>query len=176
MLNFRRKTEAQWSQIKINSYLYGFQIQPGTRWLPGLTETLIREYETRLGFTFPDDVRTFLRHANGTDLPTLDVHGNCGEAYCPGTGVYSYPRDIRQVLGRIKIATDSRPEIALVLKDNGFDLPDDANLLPIYAHRYVVCGPDPEMSAVVSIMETDAIVYGDDLSDYLQAEFLHRNQ
>jgi hypothetical protein len=55
-----------------------------------------------------------------------------------------------------------------------------SRLVPIYAHRFVVCGPDPESSVVLSIVINgtpdspvpDAIVYGYSLESYLRSEFL----
>jgi hypothetical protein len=62
----------------------------------------------------------------------------------------------------------------------GRSIPAGSRLVPIYAHRFVVCGLDPESSVVLSIVINgtldspipDAIVYGQSLESYLRSEFL----
>lgn len=44
-------------------------------------------------------------------------------------------------------------------------------LVPIYGHRYMLAAPAPYASAVLSVMQTDVIYYGDDLVDYVAHEF-----
>ncbi len=43
-------------------------------------------------------------------------------------------------------------------------------LIPIYSHRYLISGSNS--SIVISIHQTDMIVYGENLAIYLQYEFL----
>jgi len=47
-------------------------------------------------------------------------------------------------------------------------------LVPIYGHRYIVCTSNLNSSIVLSIVliDTDAIVYGNSLREYLHKEFL----
>ena len=57
------------------------------------------------------------------------------------------------------------------LSEEGFQLGEEAKLLPIFAHRYVVCSPEAPSCAVLSIWDSsDAIVYGQSLPEYLQRE------
>lgn len=44
-------------------------------------------------------------------------------------------------------------------------------LVPIYSHRYLPAAPTAEPTPVFSVSQSDVIVYGDDLSDYLAHEF-----
>lgn len=171
---FKRATEAKWSQQSMDPSVYGFQFQRGTRWNPGLADDKIAECEHDLGVRFPDDFRVFLRALNGTDLPTLNIYGNCGEPQRTSVGVYSYPRDLGTVKERIDNVRESWDEIVMDLAEQGFDLPADAELVPIYAHRYVVCTSNLDCSVVLSIVvrSTDAIVYGKSLEEYLEREFL----
>jgi len=121
-------------------------------------------------------MRRLLRHINGTDQPTLNVYGNCGQAFRTSPGVYSCPRDFDHIMSCIEGVASDRLEIAAILRAEGFDLQDAAALLPFYFHRFVVCGADRESSTVLSIMGTDAIVYAEDLRWYLQSEFLRSGQ
>jgi hypothetical protein len=169
----RRATEAKWSENPINPTLYGFQFQRGTRWNPGLSDELIAAYQDVLGVRFPRDFHVFLRAMNGTDLPTLNVYGYCGEPLRESVGVYSYPRDLQLVQHLMSEVQTHRQTLTTTTAEEGFDLPLAANLVPIYGHRYVVCTSDLDSSVVLSIHgNDDAIVYGKSLQEYLEREFL----
>ena len=171
---FKVATEAEWSRSSINPGIYGFQLLPGTRWNPGLSEAAIREYEEVLDARFPNDFRVFLRFMNGTDRETLNVYGSSGEPSRRSVGVYSYPRDIEIVRGEIEHIAPHLDEICADLASEGCNIPPGCRLVPVYGHRFVVCGPDPESSVVLSIVvnSVDAIVYGHSLESYLRNEFL----
>ena len=174
LAEFKGATEERWSQRSINPTILGFQFQLGTRWNPGLSADKVDEYETVLGVQFPRDFRDFLGATNGTDLPTLNLYASCGEPPRTSVGVYSYPRDLNIVKQRIEDVRESRDEIATDLREQGFDLPAEADLVPIDGHRYVVCTSDLNSSVVLSILvhSTDAIVYANSLQEYLERDFL----
>lgn len=174
LAELKRTTEAKWCEQTLNPNLVGFQFQRGTRWKPGLPEKTIAEYENYLSIRFPNDFRAFLRVMNGTDLPTLNIYGSCGETPRESIGVYSYPRDIKIVEQRIEDIHTWRPELERTMAEQSFQLRSDAALMPIYIHRYVVCGSDLGESPVLSIHgATDAIVYGHSLGEYLEKEFVN---
>jgi len=172
LIEFKRQTEAHWQEKGINPAIYGFQFQHGTRWNKGLTANEIASYELALGVKFPRDFKHMLRFMNGTDLPTVNVYGSSGEPQRESVGVYSYPRDLSIVQDKIRETDKDRSEIETVLREQGFNLEPTDSLVPIYAHRYIICGLDIYKSVVLSIMGTDAIIYGDSLRTYLQNEFL----
>jgi hypothetical protein len=176
LAEFKRTTEAKWNDKAIDPAIYGFQFQRGTRWNPGLPEERIAEYENVLGVRFPHDFKTFLRAMNGTDLPTLNIYGYCGEPPRQSVGVYSYPRDIEVIKERIEDLRESRAELTTTLAEQGFDLPMEANLVPIFIHRYIVCGSNLTSSAVLSVFDgSDAIVYGNTLRECLEIDFLRES-
>jgi hypothetical protein len=43
---FLSGTEKKWSNHKINNGIYGFQFQPGTKWIPGLSQKEIDAYQS----------------------------------------------------------------------------------------------------------------------------------
>jgi len=171
---FRRECEARWSEKALRPEIYGFQIQRGTRWNNGLSESDITVYERTLGFLFPSDFKAMLREINGTDLPTVNIYGSSGRPTASSVGVYSFPKDLEHINRRIEDVRQYRTQIAADLAEQNFDLPESANLLPIYKHRYVLCTSAANSSIVLSIMaaEPDAIVYADSLQEYLEKEFL----
>lgn len=174
--SFRVATEEHWRETQIRDQIWGFQIQPGTRWNPGLSNEEISEYELAIDVHFSTEFRAYLQEMNGTGKPSLDVRGGSAEIHRLRPGFYSYPRDIELLRGLISAANEDRAQLAVTLfEEQGFILRDDAKLIPIYAHRYVVCTPDSDSSPVLSIWDsTDAIVYGNNLKEYLQKEIFPR--
>ena len=174
LAEFKRATETKWASLSIDPNIYGFQFQRGTRWLPGLSSEEIAVYRNVVGAQFPDDLSTFLREMNGTDVPTVNVYGSSGEPQRQSVGVYSYPRDLDFVKDQIGIVEEHREAIVSDLAIQGFNLGKNSTLIPIYSHRYVVSTQDPSTSAVLSIVVNgvEATVYGDSLREYLVKEFL----
>jgi hypothetical protein len=174
LAEFKRTTEQKWGQQSFDPTLYGFQFQRSTRWMPGLSDNEIADYEDVLGTKFPHDFRTFLRAMNGTDLPTLNVYGSGGLVPRQSPGFYSYSRDVEVVKHLIEVVQENRDDIALDLASQGFHLPAQASLVPICGHRYVVCTRKLNTSAVLSVVvyDIDAIVYANSLQEYLRKDFL----
>jgi hypothetical protein len=86
--------------------------------------------------------------------------------------VYVYPRDLELVREEIGYAEEDRRWWEHELVDSGVALKPTDKLVAFCGHRFVVCSEDPTASLVLSIHQTDAIVYGDSLFEYLQNEFL----
>ncbi len=169
---FLRETEKKWADRKINNGTYGFQFQPGTKWIPGLSQEQINAYQSTLEIRFPKDLVTFLQYANGTDLQTINVYDNDGNPHTYAPGVYSYPRDLEVIKQRIALLTEDWDEVLESLGLGENVLGKNPKFFPFFAHRYVLCNGDPTTSIVCSIHGTDAIVYGPSLEKYLQSEFL----
>jgi hypothetical protein len=169
---FRRTTEKKWSETRLDSRVYGFQIQPGTRWNPGMTDEKITEYENFAEVCFPHDFRKFLGSMNGTDKETINIYGSSDYPASKSVGVYSYPRDMKLIRERLEDVYENRHGIVKDLAEQGFDLFSGLKLVPIYGHRYVVCTPDLDTSLIVSFAVSDTILYGNTLEEYLKKEFL----
>lgn len=172
LAEFKNTTEKKWSLTSLNPKIYGFQIQPGTRWNPGLSDEKITEYENLAGTRFPHDFKKFLKVMNGTNRETINIYGSSGEPQRQSVGVYSYPKDVEIIKQRLDDINQNRDRVVHDLSESGFDLSPEAKLIPIYSHRYVVCAPDLDSSVVVSVVAGDAIVYGSTLEEYLKKEFL----
>lgn len=168
LAEFKRLTELRWKNAAIHQDIFGFQVQSGTRWLPGLSINEIAKYEQALGIVVPSALRTFLQYVNGTDLPLVNVHGPPKEVF----GLYSYPRDLKAVLQRIAEVEADRTAITTELSEQGFSLRAETKLVPIYFHRYIACESNPTSSVVLSIHGRDAIVYSNSMHEYLVKEFL----
>lgn len=173
LLSFKRRTEDYWRRLAINPAFYGYQFQQGTCWNHGLSESEIKEYEALLSIGFPDDLKTFFKVMNGTNLPTLNVYGSSGEPPRHSVGAYAYPRDLEIIKRRINDAETDREQLTVTMAEQGLVLAPEDRLVPIYDIRFAVCTPDPASCVVLSFADGwDAIVYGSTLQEYLGREFL----
>jgi len=157
------KTESEkfWETIEISKGIYGFQIQAGTKWLPGLTDEQITAYEKEMGFAFPEIYKAFLRTMNGTDKQTINVMGNSGEPHGYGLGFYSYPRDIAVVKDMIGWICEE-----FKFTSNDLDIKDIPHIMPIVSHRFLVID-HYETNPVLSMYGNDVVPYADSLDHFL---------
>ncbi len=98
-----QQSEQLWESQILNPHIYGFQIGAGTKWLPGLSQSEIVEFEQTRGFEFPQIYRDYLSCMNGTDKPGKNIYGSrtdIGHTFYPG--FYSYPRDLEQIKENIR--------------------------------------------------------------------------
>lgn len=157
----KNESEKFWKTIEINPGIYGLQIQKNTKWNPGLSDLQIKEFEKGLGFKFPQIYKIFLKHANGTDKPAVNVYGESGEPYVYATAYYSYPRDLKIVKKMIEYVCES---FKINVKDiDGEKIPF---ILPIIGHRFLIvdkAGKHP----ILSMCGDDIIPYSSSLKNFL---------
>lgn len=148
---------------------------------PGLTDTEIARIERTYQFEFADDHRAFL--AAGLPLNNPPEEGQTWSAPWPDWRDGD-PGGLREQLGW-------PVEGALFDVGNGLWLPawgqrpastsqalDTARrhlaqapkMIPVYAHRYLPAGRGTHGHPVLSIWQTDIIVYGTDLANYIDNE------
>jgi hypothetical protein len=157
----KKASEEYWESVEINRGIYGFQVQKGTKWLRGLSDEEIAKYEKEMGLSFPEIYKLYLRHMNGTDKPTINVYGECGEPYRYASGYYSYPRDLDDMKDTIKWIYDdfgATPEFVEANK-----IP---RIMPIVSHRFLVmdrCAENP----VLSMFGRDTIFYAPSLESFM---------
>lgn len=146
----------------------------GVSFHAGLSDTEVTAAESRFGFRFPPDLRAFLQTAlpGGRNFP--DWRSADEEALREW---FDLPRQ----------------GIVFDIEYNGFWLPEwgprppslaDAKrvaeqlvaaapkLIPVFLHRMMPAEPHLPGNPVFSVHQTDIIVYGTDLRDYLTHEFL----
>jgi hypothetical protein len=139
----------------------------------GLSDEEINTVQARFGFRFLPQHRDFLRRHLPTgerwpDWRTCDATQLGGLLRWP---VDSALFDVRneefwpRTWGSRPEATDEALRIARR------HLEAAPMLVPVYAHRYLPAEPAPSPSPVFSVYQTDVIVYGADLDDYLVQEF-----
>jgi hypothetical protein len=158
----------------------------GTRWTGGLSDAEVDEVERRHGVRFPADYRLFLRVLHAT-TPRLrragfSDHHRLVESEAPGFF------DWRHDDGAIRAALEGVRDGILFDVEHGIwhsgwgTRPESAEervrvvealwagapkLIPVVGHRFLL---SVEPHVVLSVHQTDVIVYGADLRSFLLAE------
>lgn len=140
----------------------------------GLTDTEVVTAESRFAFRFPPDLREFLQAGlpRGQRFPDW----RSGEEVLlrdwlelPQHGVVFDVEHNGFWLGE----WGKRPATLLEAKQVAKQLVAVApRLIPVYMHRMIPTEPHLPGNPVFSVHQTDIIVYGTDLMDYLAHEFL----
>jgi hypothetical protein len=148
---------------------------------PGLTDDEFARIEGDYEFEFADDHRAFL--AAGLPLNSL-ARGRQRSPWPDWRG--ADPGDLRERLswpveGALfdvqhnalwHPSWDQRPaDTSEALKTAREHLSRAPKMIPVYSHRYLPAGRGTYGHPVLSIYQTDIIVYGTDLADYINQEF-----
>lgn len=140
---------------------------------PGLSDDELQTIESRYQIQFPSDLRAFLRAAvpRGTAFPDWrsDSPSELIEVLrWPEDGI-AFDVEHNSIWLREWGAQPAKSQAAIEMAR---ELVRQAPLLiPVYAHRYLPTEPMAAGNPVFSIYQSDIIVYGSDLRDYLQNEF-----
>jgi hypothetical protein len=159
----------------------------GTRWTGGLSEAEIDEAERRYGLRFPPDYRLFLRVLHATTPHCAGARFVDYNAMRPveRPAFFDWRRDeeaIRDALGWPLEGLLFDVENNVLWSPTWGARPDTAEerkarleaimagaprLVPVVGHRYIVA---VEPHVVLSVHQSDIIVYGNDLRTFLLAE------
>ncbi|MFI8425857.1 hypothetical protein [Streptomyces sp. NPDC085479] len=145
---------------------------------PGLTEQELDAVEARYGFTFSADHRVFLTaglprgSSSWPDWRDGDPEDLAGRLAWPVDGVlFDVERN-----GFWHPAWPSRPaEKSEALRVARTELESVPQLVPVYGHRYLPGTAGEHGHPVLSVYQTDIILYGNDLTDYIHHEFAGRS-
>jgi hypothetical protein len=145
----------------------------GVEFEPGLTAWELRAVEERFEIQFNESHRALLGHV----LPVGDrwVDWRAGD---PGQLRDRLDWPIDGVVFDVHNAGfwprswGPRPAAAAEAEDVARrELANVPRLVPVYSHRYMPPGQFPPDSPVFSVYQTDVIIYGDNLLDYVAHEF-----
>jgi hypothetical protein len=178
---FRAKTEAHWAANDSNDW------PRGTRWLNGLSSDEIAAVEKEMKIAFPPDYRLFLERLHVVESPASKADGTTHGPVCGH--FYNWLNEqgrIRETLEWVIEGFEFDIESNDLWLPSWGDRPDSLDaqlvqirtliqnapaLVPIFHHRFLVADPQVAGNPVLSIYQTDIIVYGDDLRAYLLNEF-----
>lgn len=175
----------------------GSDWQRGARWLNGLSDDEIEAVERRWTLHFPPDYRLFLRRLRSVDRPMTGAHfrdPQDGDRLVPdeSPSFYNWLTDTDAIQGRFDWLVESIKldiEVGVLLDlwqenwgpklatpdasiQRGRELVASApKLIPIIWHRYLLAEPCQAGNPVLSVYQSDVIVYGYDLRSYFLMEF-----
>jgi hypothetical protein len=147
----------------------------GVVFAPGLTDAEVAAAEGRHGFVFPPDLRAWLQHAlpvgerfpnwrlpddpyiaSALALPLDDMCFDISHnAFWPAAWG-SRPPDLDDAFAIARRHVEAAPK-----------------LVPLRGHRYLPAEPALAGNPVFSVHQTDIILYGADLEDYLRNEYAY---
>ncbi len=189
---FRARTEQTWATYpETPTALW----QRGTRWLGAQPEERIAAAEYRWGVRFPPDYRLFLQRLYSVDHPAYaqQYHADGSMTRRERTAFYRWLSEAPEDVATIQSMLDwlrqglefdieqnvlwldgwgAQPPTLDAQKERIRELVASApKLLPIYSHRYLLAEPCQAGNPILSVYQSDIIVYGDDLRSYLLNEF-----
>ncbi|MFB7264184.1 hypothetical protein ACFCXH_18825 [Streptomyces nojiriensis] len=144
---------------------------------PGLSERELDVVEARFGFTFSADHRVFLaaglphgsrswpdwRNGDPEDLAERLSQPVEGVLFDVEYNSFWHPAWSPRPAGTSDALQIARSELAAV-----------PQLVPVYSHRYLPGTAGECGHPVLSVHQTDIIIYGNDLTDYIRNEFTGR--
>ena len=159
-LKIREISNQYWKETDINKSIFGYQIQPNTKWCDGLTESQIDDFENILEIKFPIRLRNFYKTMNGLDKPSVNVFGNKGEPYTYRPFYYSFPNDIELIRGQIEwIYSENEINVEKLIKQGA------SRIFPISGHRFMLI--DEKTNPILSMHGKDIIYWTDCISKLL---------
>lgn len=168
-LRIKEKTESLWANKELDRAIYGFQIEQGTKWRPGLSESELCRFEEEMGFSFPEPLKAFYRVMNGLDHKQVNIYGESGEPYAYSSSFYSYPEGLERVRERINWIYEANGLTAERVKEENIP-----RIFPVYRHRFMVI--DHPGNPILSMYGDDIIIYADSLVDLFYIDLLNEKR
>jgi len=197
---FKNLTESYWANhnaLTLEQYAQagvgGSDWQKGTKWLGGLTDSQILKVEEECSMVFPPDYRVFLQHLHCVDRPMIGAAfiADQGQSLSPitrqpfcnwltdkGALEQKYSAIIEGIEFDIEYnntwmnSWGEKPDLLSLQKERLRQVHRNApKLIPVFSHRFLLAEPAVSGNPVLSIHQTDVIIYGRDLRTYLLREF-----
>jgi hypothetical protein len=144
---------------------------------PGLTDDEFAVLEARCQIRFPPDLRAFLAAAVpiGSNWfawrPIADVPADLNEPFVEGVLFDVQCNDLWCDEFGEKPEDDDDDNTAAVAQAKEWLTSHAPKLIPLFSHRAMCCEPFVVGQPVLSIHQSDVIVYGGNLASYLAKEF-----
>ena len=139
----------------------------------GLTDAEVASVEDRLAIRFPPDLRAFLAEGLPVGRSFPDWRSEPDDSLrarlqAPVEGVLFDVEHNAAWLADWGERPERTDEALRVARERLAQAPA---LVPVYGHRYLPAEPPQAGNPVLSVHQSDIIVYGPDLASYLEAEF-----
>lgn len=172
--DIKYKVEKKLQKIQLYSNIYGFQIQPESKLIKGISRKEIDNLEILFGFDFPWEYREMLLFFSNLDRPTISIHpeDESDIKYSKDNFFYQYPEDYEKSRWIIDEINENKSIAELVLTEAGFDTSKIVGYIPMHNHRVLVVFEDKYLSPVISVWGADIIMFGNNLREYLKNELL----
>lgn len=173
--DIKYKVEKKFEKIQLYNNVYGFQIQPNTKFRKGISRKEIDKLETLFGFNFPWEYREMLLVFSNLDTPMISIHpeDESNIKYSEDNFFYNYPEDYEKSKWIIDEINENKEEAELALIEGGFDVSKIVGYVPMHHHRVLVVFEDKYLSPVISVWGADIIMFGNNLKEYLKYELLN---
>lgn len=155
------ETEAKWAQLELNDPYVS--VNPGTKWLPGLSEEELQAFEKEMGFPFSEPLRNFYRTMNGVDRPFIYTYDD--GSITEDNRFYSYPRDIDRIRDKIEWVYDACRITPAIVKARGI-----SRIFPVWSHRFMMT--DEPGHPILSMHGNDIIFYAFTLAELCRKDLV----
>jgi hypothetical protein len=195
---FQEQTEEAWQRYQTRTFeefvvsrVGGKDWQQGTRWLGGLREQEIVTIEQHYHVRFPPDYRLFLQVLHSVDRPQVGTRYVDDKTMIPITApsFYHWQKDAQAIQTAYEWLVEglffdvqqnnlwlqswgTKPGTAEAQAVRVRELVNAApKLVPLLGHRYLLTEPCEMGNPVLSIHQSDIIIYSVDLRTYFLMEF-----
>lgn len=170
--DIKYKAEKKLKKIKLRDDVWGFQIQPNTKFTKGISRKEIDQLQVLFGFDFPWDYREMLLVFSNLDIPMISINpeNESDIEYSENNFFYNYPEDYEKSRWLINDIEEFKIEAEAALAEAGFDVSQIVGYIPMYNHRALVVFKDKYLSPVISVWGSDIIMLGNNLKEYLKIE------
>jgi len=163
---FKARTENTWEVLRYDKKRYGYQIQKDTKWLLGHTYNEVKTV-FNLAKVDPEfqnqDLIDLLLFTKGLSLPQINMNPIEQEKKF----VNNWKLNV-EYIQKVWNIDDEQEHLKYLYEI----IPKEHVILPIFAHRFIVITKDD--LKVYSVYNDDIIIYGYDLQEYLEKEFLDK--
>lgn len=150
----KKKSEKYWEKVDLME-CWGFQIQEGSKWKKGLSESELEDFQQQLNIILPESLKNYYRTMNGLNKPGIDNNGGEREVDF-GPIFYSYPDDIPIIKSTIERVMEANRVTKEIIKEQNVP-----SIFPYLGHRFLILDHE---EAVLSMYGNDIILWSDNLS------------
>ncbi|OCX52385.1 hypothetical protein BEL04_13025 [Mucilaginibacter sp. PPCGB 2223] len=162
--------EKKWQKATLDTGVWGYQTQQGTKWKPGLTDIEIKAFEIQLGFTFPPPLKNFYKTMNGTTKPGINI-GGVDQGLPPEyqSKFYSLPGDIGLAVEYINWIYEKTGVAKNTMQREGI-----SRIFPVYGHRFMLI--DHPANPILSMYGNDIIYWADSIGELLAMDIFNKSK